>query len=231
MGDLHLALQPRLQAIAGLVPQGTRLVDVGTDHGYLPIWLLQNGRIAGAIATDIGALPLERGRSTAAAYGMVNKVTFRLCDGLADVSSAEVDTIVIAGMGGETISGILDAAAWSMEKTLLLQPMSRAELLRPWLAEHGYIIRHEELVLDKGYIYPILVCTGGIMPQLTTGERYYGLSNTEEPLFRDYLKDWINRIQRAVDGLRRSDDQAERLAHMEKVLLALQEKENSLCVL
>ena len=134
MDAARLALQPRLQAIAGLVAAGTRLVDVGTDHGYLPVYLLQEGVIPAAIATDIGQAPLDHARRTAAAYGLSKRLSFRLCDGLAAVSPEEVDTVVIAGMGGETIAAILDAVPWAGEKDLLLQPMTRAELLRPWLA-------------------------------------------------------------------------------------------------
>ena len=137
---MQLTLQPRLQAIADLVPQGARLADVGTDHGYLPIYLLQRGQIASAIATDLHLGPLERGRQAARAYGMEAQITFRLCDGLQAVAPEEVDTVVIAGMGGETIAAILDAVPWSREKLLLLQPMSRAKLLRPWLVDHGYAI-------------------------------------------------------------------------------------------
>ena len=82
MAQPQLSLQPRLQAIAGLVPQGGRLADVGTDHAYLPIALLLGEKIPGAIATDIHPEPLERGRRTARAFGVEERISFRLCDGL-----------------------------------------------------------------------------------------------------------------------------------------------------
>ena len=105
--EKELQLQPRLQCIASLVPQGARLADVGTDHGYLPVWLLQHGRIESAIASDINALPLDHARATAREYGVTERMDFRLCPGLAKIKAEECDAIAIAGMGGETIAQIL----------------------------------------------------------------------------------------------------------------------------
>lgn len=105
MDRKQLALQPRLHLLARLVPEGCRLTDVGTDHGYLPVALLQQGQIAAAIASDIGAEPLEHARRTAMQYG-VDGMDFRLCAGLSGVAPEETDVIVIAGMGGETIISI-----------------------------------------------------------------------------------------------------------------------------
>lgn len=226
---MQLTLQPRLQAIAGLVPQGVRLADVGTDHGYLPIYLLQHHRISSAIATDLHPGPLDRGRQTAQTYGMEKRIIFCLCDGLQAVDPQTVDTVVIAGMGGETIAAILDAVPWSREKLLLLQPMSRAEFLRPWLMDHGYAIGKEELVLDKGHIYPILQVTGGTMAALSVGEIYYGLSRPDGPLFAAYLQNWKSRLEKAAAGLRQSKLPGDRLTELEAALAALREREEFLC--
>ena len=87
--EKELQLQPRLQCIASLVPQGARLADVGTDHGYLPVWLLQHGRIESAIASDINALPLDHARATAREYGVTERMDFRLCPGLAKIKAEE----------------------------------------------------------------------------------------------------------------------------------------------
>ena len=107
-----LELSPRLQSVAGLVPEGARLADVGTDHAYLPAWLILRGIIPGAIATDLRKGPLERARATAERYGLTDVMDFRLCNGLAGVSPDETDAVAIAGMGGETIAEILSAAPW-----------------------------------------------------------------------------------------------------------------------
>ena len=83
----HLQLQPRLRLLANMVPQGARLADIGTDHGYLPVWLMQQGRIASAIAADIGPEPLDHARRTAAEYGAA--LDLRLCDGLRGIAPHE----------------------------------------------------------------------------------------------------------------------------------------------
>ena len=136
-----MELSPRLYAIAQQVPQGARLVDVGTDHGYLPVWLLMNNVIERAIAADLREKPLGRSRETAQQYGQSEKISFRLCDGLKDIDANEVDTVVIAGMGGDTIASILEVAPWTrQDKLLILQSMTGAPRLRPWLQSHGYVI-------------------------------------------------------------------------------------------
>lgn len=220
----RLELSPRLRMIADQVPQGSRLTDVGSDHGLLPLSLLSQGRIPSAIATDLHAAPLERGRQAAAERGLSERVSFRLCDGLAAVSPAETDTVAIAGMGGETIAGILDAAPWCREKLLLLQPMSRAEVLRPWLADHGYAIRREALVLDREHVYPVLTVEGGAMPPLTAVQRRCGLSPRDGPLFPGYLRRWIARLERACAGLEQGGRSAEAAA-LRAELTELREEE------
>ncbi|MBQ3102732.1 MAG: SAM-dependent methyltransferase, partial [Oscillospiraceae bacterium] len=127
MEEKKLILQPRLQALSQLVPDGARMADIGTDHGYLPVYLLQEGKITFAIASDINREPLEHARRTALEYHITEHIDFRLCGGLDLIEPHEVDTVVVAGMGGETIAAILSAAPWLMksEITLLLQPMSK----------------------------------------------------------------------------------------------------------
>ena len=203
MIDKELRLQPRLQCLADCVPQGTRLADVGTDHGYLPVWLLQNGRIASAIASDINAEPLEHARRTAAEYGVT--LDLRLCPGLDAVAPNEADTVAIAGMGGETIIAILQDAAWDWRgKTLLLQPMTKAELLRRYLTEHGFRIASERLVLDKGTIYPVLTVEAGKSAPLTNAEAWCGAGLFRDPLYGDYARDRVRKLERAAVGLRQA---------------------------
>ena len=224
MIDKELRLQPRLQCLADCVPQGTRLADVGTDHGYLPVWLLQNGRIASAIASDINAEPLEHARRTAAEYGVT--LDLRLCPGLDAVAPNEADTVAIAGMGGETIIAILQAAGWDWRgKTLLLQPMTKAELLRRYLTEHGFRIVSERLVLDKGTIYPVLTVEAGESAPLTNAEAWCGAGLLHDPLYGDYARDRVRKLERAAAGLRQAKtlDNAQ-IAAMEADAAALREK-------
>ena len=207
MDRKQLALQPRLHMLARLVPEGCRLTDVGTDHGYLPVALLQQGRIAAAIASDIGAEPLEHARRTAMQYG-VDGMDFRLCAGLSGVAPEETDVIVIAGMGGETIISILQDAPWTADgqHRLLLQPMTKAAALRHWLADNGYTFTDEHLVEDKGRVYPILCVKGGVFRPLTEAEALCGVLLADDPLYAAYLTEHITKLRRSAEGLRRSSD-------------------------
>lgn len=201
-----LRLQPRLQCLADRVGRCACLADVGTDHGYLPVWLLQNGRIERAIASDVNAEPLAHARRTAERYGVAERMTFRLCSGLEGYAPGEADVTALAGMGGETIAAILAAAPWLREEgvRLLLQPMSRAELLRPWLAENGYAIRGEALVRDKGTIYTVIEAEAGEQRPLSRAEVWCGVGDEGEALYGDYLRDRARKLELAAAGMRQA---------------------------
>lgn len=210
MGNM-LALQPRLCMIASLVPDGARLVDVGTDHGFIPVSLLLQNRIRTAIASDIGAAPLDHARKTAEQFGVTDRITFRLCDGLSAISEEEVDTVVIAGMGGDNIASILSVAPWTKNGALLLlQPMSKAEVLRRFLPENGYQVVSEQLVADKGVIYPILIVRGGQMAPATSAQAWGGFLLQDDPLTVRYLDERILRLRRAAAGLEKAKDESAR---------------------
>lgn len=159
----NLNLTPRLQAIADRVPQGARFADIGTDHGHLPLWLLREGKLQTAIACDLREGPLDHARENAKFHGLCDGVSFRLAAGLDAVRAEECDTISIAGMGGETIAGILQDAPWTMQgaHTLLLQPMTMLPQLRQWLWAHGYVISEETVCQEGKRFYVILTAQGG----------------------------------------------------------------------
>lgn len=227
----ELLLQPRLQLLADMVPAGSRLADVGTDHGYVPVYLLQKGRIHTAIASDIGAEPLQHAQQTAEEYG-VQGIDFRLCPGLDAIAPEEVDTILIAGMGGETIQMILENASWTAQGThvLLLQPMTKVEFLRKWIADNHYCFTGERLVFDKGHLYPVFVVRGGEQPPLTLVQQYGGVLLDGDPLYRTYLDERIKKLRKAVDGLRRSATEANltRADGLAEIGRLLQEKREKL---
>ena len=202
--EKRLELSPRLSLLAGWVPQGARLADVGTDHGLLPIWLRLHGRIASAVASDLRPGPLSRARANAAAYG-ADGIGFRLCDGLADIDAEACDTVVIAGMGGENIAAILSAAPWTADgrHTLLLSPHTRPETLRAFLADRGYAIRRESLVEDRGHLYPVLEAGAGEM-RLSPGQLLCGPCIAADPLGERYLIEKIVQLQSVTAGLSRS---------------------------
>lgn len=227
-----MQLQPRLALLAEMVPRNCRMADVGTDHGYLPVYLMQQGHIAGAIAADIVEGPLEHARRTAEEYG-VEGIAFRLCDGLSGIAPEEADTVVIAGMGGETIIAILEAAPWtaSGQHTLLLQPMTKATDLRRWLGVSGFAFTEERLVWDKGYLYPVLRVTGGGQPViLTERQALCGTALQNDPLYGDYLTQHAEKLRKAAAGLRRShrENALSEADAMEALALSLEKERDAL---
>lgn len=203
----QIKLSKRLAAIARLIPEGVSAVDVGTDHGYIPVWLCQRGKNFPVYAADINSEPLQRAALSAREYGLEDKICLVLCDGLAAFRGDEADCIIIAGMGGETIISILSAAPWTRQtgKTLVLQPMTKAPELRRWLYENGYAVTHEELVED-GHIYELLTVRAGqdepyspVEPEIGHFELISG-----DPLLERRLDELIEKHTRALCGLSRS---------------------------
>ena len=223
-----MELTPRLRAIAEQVPQGARRADIGTDHGYLPVWLLLAGQIDRAIAADLREGPLKRARETAARFGMGERVDFRLCDGLSGIRPEEVDAAAIAGMGGETIASILEAAPWKKEgKLFMLQPLTGFAELRRWLQENGYRILKECLACEGKRLYSIWLVMGGEMPPLTPAEQWAG-RQSGDPLRREYLAMIRGKVEKSLAGQQaaRAPDQAA-IEELEVVLsgLNIMEKE------
>ena len=205
-----LNLKPRLRAIADLVPETcVCAADIGTDHGYIPVELLLCGRVKQAVAADIGHGPLEHARQTAKRFGITESIDFRLGNGLSVLAPWEADVIIIAGMGGDTICEILAAAPWTKDgPLLLLQPMSRAETLRQWLADKGRMVRAECLVQDKGVLYPILSVCGTADYRCSDADAWGGFRLQNDPLLGPYLEGVILRLRRAAAGLGKAADPA-----------------------
>lgn len=196
-----MELTPRLRTIAEQVPRDAKFADIGTDHAYLPVWLLLNGVIGSAIAADLREGPLERARQTAAQYGVSKQMSFRLCDGLSAISPEEAEVIAIAGMGGDTIINILTAAPWTKAagKTLLLQPMTGQPELRLWLSENGYTISGERISHEGKRLYSILSVKSGKTPSLSPGELWAG-RQSRDPLRGEYLDYIAAKVSRALTG-------------------------------
>lgn len=152
-------LGPRLEACAKLVRPGRALIDVGTDHAYLPIWLIQTGIIPRAVACDINPGPLDAARRHGERYRVEEKLRLVLSDGLRELRPEDGDDIVIAGMGGELILRIIRETGWlcggpvCREKRLILQPMTMADKLRLGLWELGFQVLEEQAVEDAGKVY------------------------------------------------------------------------------
>lgn len=152
------SLDSRLALCAEFVREGTKLADIGTDHAYLPVHLALAGRITSAVAADINPDPLARGRMTIEKYNVSHLVSTRLCPGLEDISADEADDIVIAGMGADTIIGIIDSALWLKDenKRLILQPMTKGERLVKYLYENGFEIISQRGCIADGKPYSVM---------------------------------------------------------------------------
>ncbi len=155
-----IKLDTRLKIAADEVRQGKKVVDIGTDHAYLPAFLIENKICTEAIAADIGKGPLENAKKVvSASKELSDKIELRLSDGLKEIKSHEAEDIVIAGMGGILISEILSAAPWVKDETkrLILQPMSHAEDVRRYLCENGFEIIKEKACTDGKHNYILIV--------------------------------------------------------------------------
>ena len=148
----------RLTTASALVTQGYTLADVGTDHGYIPIYLLQQEKIPSAIAMDINEGPLERAKEHIALYGLQAYIQTRLSDGVAALKPGEVEAVLIAGMGGGLVMHILQDGeqVCRTAKELILQPQSEIERVREFLREEGYTILAEDMVYEDGKFYPMM---------------------------------------------------------------------------
>lgn len=218
-----MELTPRLRAIADLVPSGSSFADIGTDHAYLPTWLLLNEVIGHAIAADINQGPLERARETAKKYSVEDKMDFRLCDGLSKIREGEASVIAIAGMGGDTIAHILGQAPWTKnpEVALLLQPMTSQPDLRQWLLENGYCIENERIVREGEKLYTILSVRAGEMDKLSPAELWAG-KQSRDPLRGEFLDHVAGKAGRVLDGQRSAScPNPEIILQLEQILSGL----------
>lgn len=181
---MNVNLTPRLSAAASLVRGGGIIADIGTDHGYLPVYLIQSGRVRGAIAADIGKMPLQNAAKTIENYDLGNVISLRLSDGLREFSEGDADEYVFAGMGGTLIAEKLAETPWIKNSNLhfVFQPQSRAEDLRKFLFENGFSINNELAVHEGRRVYITFdaTYTGEIKP-FTDADCFIGkLPHTED---------------------------------------------------
>ena len=142
---MAIHLSKRLTALANMVTDGNRLADIGTDHGYIPIYLCQTGKIPSALAMDIGKGPLQQAQTHIAEHGLSEQIKTRLSDGMAALQFGEADTILIAGMGGGLVMKILSEGAEKLtgKEELILQPQSEIALVREFLRVRNFQILNE----------------------------------------------------------------------------------------
>ncbi len=217
-------ISKRLGAIASMVRRGSKVADVGTDHGLLPIYLIEQDISPFVIATDIGASPAAVARKNVKAAKLESYIDVRVGDGLAPVSPDHADDIVIAGMGGETIAEILSAAPWVKDPhyRLILQPMTHAEAVHAWLLENGFSIREERFLEDAGRGYVLLYAEYTNASENTDPLTVWcGALSTEEG--RPYFLKCAKHLEKCAAGCaaRGSEQEAEELRILAKKLQGL----------
>ena len=170
---MNIPLSPRLRVCCDFVTPGSRVADIGCDHGYLSIWLLTRGISRSAIASDINQQPLLSAVGNAEKYGVRDKMEFYLSDGAKSIPR-DFDTLVCAGVGGDTMISILDAAPWlkSGDYTLILQCQSKTPMLRQYLSNNGWRICKEIAVRDGRFIYTVMLLKFSPGQILTPGQCY-----------------------------------------------------------
>ncbi len=210
---MSITLSPRLLAVASLVKGGGIVADIGTDHGYLPVYLIQQGKINTAIAADIGKLPLENARKAVVEYDLQGEIQLRLSDGLREFSEDEVNEIIFAGMGGTLIAEKLRETPWIKNKKLhfVFQPQSRAEDLRKFLFLNGFKII-KEIATHEGRRYYIAfdaVYTGNIKA-FTQADCFIGkLPKTEDA--KKHLLHQLTRLKEKQAALSKKGENTEEL--------------------
>lgn len=206
-----MELSKRLEAVAGLVTPGNRLADVGTDHGYIPIYLVEKGIVPCAIAMDVNKGPLQQAMEHIRRDGLTEQITTRLSDGMKQLKPGEVDTVVIAGMGGALTIRILEDGLEVLEslKEAVLQPQSEIAKVRRWLEEHGFCIAEEDMILEDGKYYPMMRIVKGKQDPLSEMEALYGpvLLKKKHSCLREFLlwergikENVLEQLKNAGDG-------------------------------
>lgn len=187
--------------------EGDVVCDIGTDHGYLPAYLLCSGKCRRAIAADINSMPLEAAANTLKNAGVMDKAQLILSDGLQNVPLDGVTDIVIAGMGGELISRIIGSDERVKNGvTLILQPMTRAAVLRRFLAKNGFDVLCERGVTDGKFVYSVMKCRySGIVREISAAEENIGRLDSTLEEDRLYIEKQLERMENAARGIANSD--------------------------
>ena len=187
-----MELSKRLYAVAGLVTEGASVADIGTDHGYVPIYLVESGIASKVIALDVNQGPLNRARMHIVGHGLGDRIETRLSDGLAMIRPGEVDTVIASGMGGPLTIRILQEGKEVADQlnALILQPQSEICRVRRFLTENGYQIEQEDMVLEDGKYYPVMRVVHGTKEPYEEWEYLYGkrLLEARHPVLLEFLK-------------------------------------------
>lgn len=220
-----IKISERLQGVAELVTPGLKVADIGTDHGYLPIYLVQSGAINDAIASDINVGPLNKAIENINSYGLEEKIDTRLSDGLKMFEPYEAESIVMAGMGGNLMIDILIAgdSVVRSAKELILQPQSDIGRVRHFLHDNGFMIVSENMICEEGKFYPMMKVISG--KQRWENEYYYEygkiLLREQNPVLHEYLifeRDHLCELYKSLESSEKTQNVMDR---MEGLLMEL----------
>lgn len=207
-------MSSRLKLIASLAEDGVGVADIGTDHGILPILLRQRGYTGRIVAGDINAAPLEKARRGLEQTD-TERVELCLCNGLDGIDGSGIDTIVVAGMGGDTITGILDRGLYDLPQwngrndyRLILHPVTKPEILRYWLINNGFAITDDIIIEDNGVLCQIICAHPGESIRYRDSELYIGKYEhiSSSKYFLTLADKHIKRFESAANGTTASGD-------------------------
>ncbi|QGU95489.1 SAM-dependent methyltransferase [Clostridium bovifaecis] len=224
----------RLKTIASLIDECNRICDIGTDHGYLPIYLIKKGICKEAIASDINKGPVEKAENNVKREGLESKITCRLGGGLTTISPHEADCAIIAGMGGNLIRDIIEESKEVFKglKYAVLQPVQNPDVLRKYLYESGYDILDEELCIDEGKYYEIIKVKYDNKPKVLE-DIYYEIGekliHKRHPLLKEYINHKVNKYKSILSYIDNETDSAKlRRAELENSIEKLEEIDSCL---
>lgn len=224
-----MELSKRLQAVAGLVTPDLKIADIGTDHAYIPIWLVEQGISPSAIAMDINQGPLEKAKENIVLHGLTSRIKTRQSDGMRQLKPSEAESVVIAGMGGGLVIKILeDVKEQDLGiKEWILQPQSELKKVREYLNESGYRIVDETMILDEGKFYPMMKAIKGKQEVYREEELSYGklLLKNRNPILKMFLEKELELKNGICETLKKTSGQSaqKRVSELEEEISVIRE--------
>lgn len=224
-------LSERMLMAARMVRSGSAVADIGTDHAYLPAYLILCSISPKALACDVRKGPLENAKKTVEHYGIEDKVTLRLSDGFDEIEPFEADDFIMCGMGGTLMEQLVSRTYWLKDKSkrIIVQPQSHAEDIRRFFAENGFEILFEDACIDGGKLYCSMVAeyTGEISEKpisyIYSGE----LSKCNKKEAKLFLENINSRLKKKLEA-ERIHGSADNSEYLEKVTLELEETINAM---
>lgn len=209
-----------------MVRKGVVVADIGTDHAYLPSYLVLKGVCPRALACDLRRGPLENAKETVLRYHIENKVELRLSDGLDELSAGDADDIIMAGMGGTLITQLLERTDWikNVNIRLILQPMSHAEDVRAFLCKNGFSMLEERTCRDDGRMYSVICAEySGEDVSFPDGYEFYGKLASSDPIAQMLVKKQYDRLRIRASSLRKVGLNPEEAQYCENACKGIEE--------